>query len=1159
MRRRWAITVVAATFLAAIATAVSGVALNVATGGDAAWFPTMEDHPLRWLAASATAVAVAGVLVWWAQQGYEQSLVTSVPATQRPEPWVVDRPREMAGIVRALRFQPGATTVGITTAVHGAGGFGKTTVARLVRAHPRVLRRFGRRIHWVTLGRDVRRGALVEKVNDLVRQIDPARAQPFTDVRQAADHLASVLADGPRRLIVLDDVWFPDQLATFPVAGRCARLVTTRNPSLVEHGVPVKVDQMSPEQARRVLTADLPGPLPNPVIDRFLVETGNWPLLLRLVNKILLDQARSRPDLAAVAQDLLARLRRDGALEVDELSGASSQTLDVNDPEQREKAVRATIEASTGLLSEGEHRRFAQLAIFAEDESVPVRLVAALWEASEIDTAAWCARLADLALVTLSPADGGRISLHDVIRDYLAKTLTHAARLHRRLLDAVHTGPWWELPDTERYLRDHLIEHLLAAGRRDEAEALALDLRWILTRLEDAGPAAPAADLAPFDSPRATRLKHLLAQADHLLGPAQPAHACADILLDRVANDRDWGGPAKRIIAARTTPRLVSTWPLPDLPSSRLLRTLAGHDHFASALAVTPDGDTVVAADHISVLTWDAATGRLRTKVDGGGTVQALAPDGATFVARSLFGTVTLRSTLTGRQLARIGRRLWRLNEVAIAPDNSWLATLTFHRFVRIWDTTTGRQRSSLGNLFSIRHLAVSPDSTRIATFGSGYAVQLWDAATGRRILGIPTPSQFITTVAITPDGSGLATGDIDGTVHIRDTATGRVRATGPRHEGWIDQIAVSGDGAWIATAGHDRTIRVWNLADVRRGTVLHGHLRNVRVVALAPDGSWLVSGSEDATIRVWDNRTRTDRVPTSSGTPVAAMALAANGTCLVIARSDYGVRFLDPRTGGETAAISRKSPAVAAAPNGDWVAIADGSDVLLWDVGADKPRARLHSHREDYARPPGRPPVVHRASIRAVAVSPDGAWIAIADDHVVTVHKVSTGLEQCHFALVGRLHALKFAPDGSWLATAADNGTIRTWDTRSGLQRTRVRSRARHLSAFTTTPDGDLLLIAGRFGGVFATGVADKRIGKELTGHPDQPSAMAVTPDGRWVAGCSASGAVWIWDFHRGPVVAMTRVDGNLIACAWSPDGRHLYAGGSSGPYRFEFRDRPA
>lgn len=69
-------------------------------------------------------------------------------------------------------------------------------MARLVRADRRVLRRFGSRVYWVTLGRDARRGSLAELVNGLVRQIDPRLAQPFADVQQAADHLAAVLAAG---------------------------------------------------------------------------------------------------------------------------------------------------------------------------------------------------------------------------------------------------------------------------------------------------------------------------------------------------------------------------------------------------------------------------------------------------------------------------------------------------------------------------------------------------------------------------------------------------------------------------------------------------------------------------------------------------------------------------------------------------------------------------------------------------------------------------------------------------------------------------------------------------------------------------------------------------------------------------------------------------
>jgi hypothetical protein len=205
--------------MAAAAASVAGIALNAATGGAAPWFPSMDEHYIWWLAGGTATGAAAGLLVWWSQRWYERGLDALLPAQQRPEPWMVDRPAEVAQIVTALvRPRRGATTVGITAAIHGAGGFGKTTLARLARSDRRVLRRFGGRVYWATLGRDVRRGALVERVNDLIRQIDAAQAQPFTDLRQAADRLAAVLAGGPRRLVILDDVWFDDQLAALPVA-----------------------------------------------------------------------------------------------------------------------------------------------------------------------------------------------------------------------------------------------------------------------------------------------------------------------------------------------------------------------------------------------------------------------------------------------------------------------------------------------------------------------------------------------------------------------------------------------------------------------------------------------------------------------------------------------------------------------------------------------------------------------------------------------------------------------------------------------------------------------------------------------------------------------------------------------------------------------------
>ena len=487
------------------------------------------------------------------------------PELQVPE-WVVDRPAELVAVVRAL-VEAGTGVVGITTGLYGAGGFGKTTLAWMACADRRVRGWFGGRVYLVTVGRDVREAPdIAAKVNDVIKLVTGQDAS-FADPQLAGQHLGSLLDAGPRRLLVLDDVWEADQLAPFTQGGKqCVRLVTTRVPELVAgRGPAVLVDQMSEAQARALLLSGLP-PLDEAVAVRLLAATGRWPLLLRLVNKILAACAEMAGEIDAQGAALAEQLAANGPQVVDEVLDEDGQGLRVGQPSQRERAVRATIEASTGLLSNDGAKRFAELSLFAEDETIPFGLVAQLWYATagldELRASQVCRRLVQLALVSQPAGPGGGVVLHDVIRDFLRATLRkhQLAELNDVLLDAVAAGlpaspldhrggclvpvAWWELGGQDRYLWDHLIEHLCEARRPDEAEAVASDLRWAGARLERFGPAAPAADLAAAKTPRATRLRSVLERTAHLLASTEPAEAVVDVLYSRVADDPDWGPQA---------------------------------------------------------------------------------------------------------------------------------------------------------------------------------------------------------------------------------------------------------------------------------------------------------------------------------------------------------------------------------------------------------------------------------------------------------------------------------------------------------------------------------------------------------------------------------------------------------------------------------------
>ena len=489
--------------------------------------------------------AVATVVAAWAEVLGLRPRPSLPPSELQVPDWVVGRPDKLDAVVRALLSRR-AGTVGITTGLYGAGGFGKTTLAVMVSADRRVRRRFGGRVHLVTIGRDVRgAAAIAAKVNDVTKLVAPDSAT-IADPQLAGARLGSLLDAGPRRLLILDDVWDPEQLAPFTEGGtRCARLVTTRVPELLAgRGTAVPVDQMLPEQAQALLTSGLP-PLNSALVEGLLAVTGRWPLLLRLVRQVLADYAAVAADVSAQGTVLLERLQVGGPQAVDELLGAPGGGLDVGQPQARVQAVRATIEASTSRLDRHDAERFAELGIFAEDETIPFSLVVRLWQSTagldHLQASQVCKRLVQLALVSqvTDPVQG--ITVHDVIRDFVRAELgpQRLTGLNDLLLDAVaadlpaatplvHDDPprprmaWWDLGKEDRYLWDHLIEHLRDAGHPGQAEAVATDLRWVGARLERFGPVGPAADLATVGTPRAARLRAVLARVAHLLAPTKP-------------------------------------------------------------------------------------------------------------------------------------------------------------------------------------------------------------------------------------------------------------------------------------------------------------------------------------------------------------------------------------------------------------------------------------------------------------------------------------------------------------------------------------------------------------------------------------------------------------------------------------------------------------
>ncbi|MCX4657280.1 NB-ARC domain-containing protein [Streptomyces microflavus] len=1123
----WAAGVVALASLAVVLAIVLALAGNAATS-TARWpgiVDELRQHP--WWS-----VGVFGVLAVMTG-GAAARLQLRPPAEQNDPPpppapvmpqWFVDRAQTKAAVT-AVCHRGRARAVSLTTSLSGAGGFGKTTLANAVTTRKKVRRHFRSRIYPVTIGRDVRgRAAIAAKVAEVTRFITGDTTE-FDDPNLAGAHLGRLLDQRPRTLLVLDDVWEPEQLAPFLQGGdRCIRLVTTRNPTLLPPGTQlIRVDQMSQDQARAVLLWELP-PLPTPLVDALLETTGRWALLLRLTNRLIAERCASGADPTATAEGALQRLRDSGPAAVDDPAAA----WDLDDPHQRNQAIRPSIEAATTLLPPGGPDRFTELGIFAEDESIPIPLIAQLWQASgaltEDQTRALCRNLERLSLLSLNPANGGTVTLHDVIRDHLRNTLGPAGltRTNRLLTDTLAAGlptagplatdqpgprnSWWQL--TDGYLLDHLIDHLIAAEREALAEALAGDIRWVEARLTQRGPTAPTADLTRIGTPHSRHLARSLAQTTHLLTPTNPPHALTGVLHTRLDNHPHW---QPQITAHHTDPRqrpcLTTLWPLPDAPPPALERTLTGHTSTVNSVAISPDGTWLATTSYDeTVRVWDRATGTCTTTLTGHtDTVYsvAISPDGTWLATTSWDETVRVWDRATGTCTTTLTGHTEPVTSVAISPDGTWLATTSYDETVRVWDRATGTCTTTLtGHTEPVTSVAISPDGTWLATTSYDETVRVWDRATGTCTTTLTGHTNMVTSVAISPDGTWLATTSYDKTARIWDRATGTCTTTLTGHTNMVTSVAISPDGTWLATTSSDETARNWDLALSQVASTLTGHTDTVNSVAISPDGTWLATTSWDETARIWDRTTGTCTTTLTGHTDtVTSVAISPDGTWLATTSSDETARIWDRATGTCTTTLTGHTDtvtSVAISPDGTWLATTSSDETArIWDRATGTCTTTLTGHTR---------------SVYSVAISPDGTWLATTSyDKTARIWDRTTGT--CTTTLTGHtepVYSVAISPDGTWLATTSYDKTARIWDRATGT--------------CTTT----------------------------LTGHTEPVYSVAISPDGTWLATTSYDGTVQIWNVADRSVVAIARAEGALISSAWG-SRQELVVGGKRGLYLFE------
>jgi WD40 repeat protein/serine/threonine protein kinase len=484
------------------------------------------------------------------------------------------------------------------------------------------------------------------------------------------------------------------------------------------------------------------------------------------------------------------------------------------------------------------------------------------------------------------------------------------------------------------------------------------------------------------------------------------------------------------------------------------------------AVALSPDGRTVFTAiwppDPLkpTIQSWDAQTGEKLARSYPYQITKfpalAVSPDGRTLLATQ-DGAICSWEVKTGKSLGPLPIHRGLYSALAYAPNGRLLLTGSRNNTVQLWDINTGRpQAPTLYHGRPLQSVAWSRDGRSFFTADTSPTIRTWAVEEGplpaRRFPHANPPRA----IAISPDGRTIATGTTGnhaGTVSLWSKAEGTLLQEMPHNVG-VAVVLFSPDGLSLVTAdwwlSRRSSVRFWDCAS---GTQKGAPLRKgkwAHAMAFTPDGRLLVAGTYDGTIEIWDAASGASRGELPLGPPVLALALDSQGKRMVTGSSDGIARVwdLDPlRLRGECQPHGKGIRAVAFSPQGDRVLTAseDGS-ARLWDAATCQPLGR---------------PLEHGGSVWVATFSPDGRRILTGSlDGTGRLWDAATG-EPVGKPLAhdDEVRAVAFSPDGHWMATASWDGTARLWDAVTGRPLGPPLRHAGKVWAIAFDPQSQMLL----------------------------------------------------------------------------------------------------
>ena len=283
--------------------------------------------------------------------------------------------------------------------------------------------------------------------------------------------------------------------------------------------------------------------------------------------------------------------------------------------------------------------------------------------------------------------------------------------------------------------------------------------------------------------------------------------------------------PGNLTVATAGDDQIIHTWSA---------ETGAGFDTFPSqlgpvqTLAYTADGRLISCAAQNGAVVWRAGPNWTLARTIGTGDEKS--PLVNRVLALDFNADGTLLATGGGAPSRSGVVKIWRASDSALvreilpshsdtvfsldfSPDGKFLATASADKFVKVFDTGSGKLVKQLsGHTHYVLGVSWKADGRLLASSGADKAVKLWTFPAGEQIKTIEGFNKEITSVRFVGLGGEMLTASGDTKVRLIKEDGGTQRDFGGS-KGFIFSTAITPDGQTILGGGQDSVLRIWNAA----------------------------------------------------------------------------------------------------------------------------------------------------------------------------------------------------------------------------------------------------------------------------------------------------------------------------------------------------------